>query len=139
MKRKLTLVLMIAILGIAAGIPSVGDAISYAVLPANTDPTSLREAYKALSMGENAYQDAMNAIKALERGVIPGTEVVLTEEQKDALQDNGLAGLYNVRERYLNALEILGVTPAQLDAWELTNPQYVPCFSNSGVGDCIQP
>lgn len=139
MKRRLIMVLLIALATVAAGVPSPQDALPYAVLPANTDPSSLREAYKALSMGENAYQDAMNAIKALERGVIPGTDVLLTEDQKDALQDNGLAGLYNARERYLNALEILGLTPAQLNAWELTNPQDVPCFSNSNVGDCITP
>lgn len=136
MKHKLTLIFLIAIATIAAGIPSQGDALPYAVLSANTDPTSLREAYRALSMGEDSYQNAMNAIKALERGVIPGTTVLLTQRQKDALQDNGLAGLYNVRERYLNALAILELTGTQLDAWELTHPQAVPCFPNSGVGDC---
>jgi hypothetical protein len=136
MKRKLTILFLIALATMAAGIPSQGDSLPYPVLPANTDPASLREAYKALSMGEDSYQDAMNAIKALERGVIPGTDVALTPEQKDALENNGLAGLYNARERYLNALAILGLTGAQLDAWEVTHPQVVPCFPNSNVGDC---
>ena len=116
----------------AAATPAPGDSIPAGVLPVATDPVSLNDAYSALNQGQRSFGDAMNAIHVLRTGKVAGID--LTAEQLDALKDQGFAGLYNARERYLDALEILDVTAAQLDAWELTHTQPVPCFSGTGVG-----
>ena len=78
----------------------------------------------------------LQTVKDLRTGKVAGID--LTTEQLDALKDQGFAGLYNARERYLDALEILDVTATQLNAWEVTNPQPAPCFGRSGVG-CPTP
>ncbi len=121
----------------ANGVPSQGDAVRAISLPANTNPASMHEAYAALNGGERAFQDAMNAIAVLRTGKVAGIQ--LTDEQLDALKDQGFGGLYRAKERYLNAIEILGITTAQLDAWELTNEQPDRCYPVSGVGVCPSP
>lgn len=139
--RPLALAVLLLILAVLAGgvvsaasAPSRGDAVPAIQLPVNSDPASLNEAYRALNMGQRSFGDAMNAINALRDGKVAGVD--FSQAQKDAIKDQAFGGLYQARERYKNTLAILDVTIAQLDAWELTNPQPVPCFAVSGVGDC---
>ena len=142
-KRNLiTLIAVMAITGLMAAVASAAGSLSpadsepAAQVHANTDIASLGDAYDALSKGEYAFQEAMNANHALRKGKVAGVD--LTADQKRAIQDSWLAGLYNARERYLDALAVLDVSTAQINAWELTHPQPKPCYSQTGY-NCPTP
>ena len=144
MKKLLSalLVVLVAVMIPAAiisanGVPAPGDSVRAISLPAVGDPESLNEAYSALNSGERGFQDAMNAIHVLRTGKVAGID--LSPEQMQALKEQGYGGLFRAKERYLDALDILGITPAQLTAWELTNPQATECYEYSGAGVCPTP
>ncbi len=75
---------------------------------------------------ERGSEDTSNVFHALVRNEVVGVAgVEYTADQITAIQDAGLAALWEVKEGYLALIAHAGVTPAQLDTFAANNPGLV--------------
>ena len=75
---------------------------------------------------ERAAEGVSNVAVALIRNEVVGVDgVAYTGDQITAIQNAGLADLYHMKEGYIAALAVAGVTVAQVDAFAANNPALI--------------